>query len=68
MAFEASQPFKVSVHELDTLKAVEVLVGIKATSNCRTDEFGPSGMEPDTLSLPCSEVRVRVQFWRKALT
>jgi S-(hydroxymethyl)glutathione dehydrogenase/alcohol dehydrogenase len=49
VAFEAGQPLAVETVELDGPKAGEVLVEIKATGVCHTDEFTRSGGDPEGL-------------------
>lgn len=47
VAFEAGKPLEVVEVDLDGPKAGEVLVEIKATGICHTDEFTLSGADPE---------------------
>jgi S-(hydroxymethyl)glutathione dehydrogenase / alcohol dehydrogenase len=47
VAFEAGKPLEVTEVELDGPKAGEVMVEIKATGICHTDEFTRSGDDPE---------------------
>ncbi len=49
MAYEAGKPLVVETVELEGPKAGEVLVEIKATGVCHTDEFTRSGADPEGL-------------------
>ena len=49
VAHKAGQPLKVETVRLDGPKAGEVLVEIKATGICHTDEFTRSGADPEGL-------------------
>ena len=49
VAFEAGQPLAIETVELDGPKAGEVLVEIKASGVCHTDEFTRSGGDPEGL-------------------
>jgi S-(hydroxymethyl)glutathione dehydrogenase/alcohol dehydrogenase len=49
VAYEAGKPLVVEDVELDGPKAGEVLVEIKATGVCHTDEFTLSGADPEGL-------------------
>ena len=49
VAFEAGKPLEIVDVELDGPKAGEVLVEIKATGICHTDEFTLSGADPEGL-------------------
>ena len=46
VAFEAGKPLEIATVKLDGPKAGEVLVEIKATGICHTDEFTRSGADP----------------------
>ena len=46
VAFEAGKPLEVTTVTLEGPKAGEVLVEIKATGICHTDEFTRSGADP----------------------
>ncbi|MFQ5564577.1 MAG: alcohol dehydrogenase catalytic domain-containing protein, partial [Parvularculaceae bacterium] len=47
VAFEAGKPLEIETVQLDGPKAGEVLVEIKATGICHTDEFTRSGADPE---------------------
>jgi len=47
VAFEAGKPLEVTTVQLEGPKAGEVLVEIKATGICHTDEFTRSGADPE---------------------
>ncbi|MDZ7599789.1 MAG: S-(hydroxymethyl)glutathione dehydrogenase/class III alcohol dehydrogenase [Hoeflea sp.] len=47
VAFEAGKPLEVTTVQLDGPRAGEVLVEIKATGVCHTDEFTLSGADPE---------------------
>src|SRR5213594_5046512 len=49
VAFEAGKPLAIETVELDGPKAGEVLVEIKASGVCHTDEFTRSGGDPEGL-------------------
>ena len=49
VAFEAGKPLEVTKVQLEGPKAGEVLVEIKATGICHTDEFTRSGADPEGL-------------------
>jgi len=49
IAFEAGRPLEIETVELDGPRAGEVLVEIKATGICHTDEFTRSGADPEGL-------------------
>jgi S-(hydroxymethyl)glutathione dehydrogenase/alcohol dehydrogenase len=49
VAFEAGKPLQVETVRLDGPKAGEVLIEIKATGICHTDEFTLSGADPEGL-------------------
>ena len=49
VAFEAGKPLEVTTVQLDGPKAGEVLIEIKATGICHTDEFTLSGGDPEGL-------------------
>jgi S-(hydroxymethyl)glutathione dehydrogenase/alcohol dehydrogenase len=49
VAFEAGKPLEVTTVALDGPKAGEVMVEIKATGICHTDEFTLSGADPEGL-------------------
>ena len=47
VAFEAGQPLEITELDLAGPQAGEVLVEIKATGICHTDEFTLSGADPE---------------------
>jgi S-(hydroxymethyl)glutathione dehydrogenase / alcohol dehydrogenase len=49
IAFEAGKPLEVTTAQLDGPKAGEVMIEIKATGICHTDEFTLSGGDPEGL-------------------
>src|SRR5918997_2336327 len=49
VAFEAGKPLSVTHVQLEGPRAGEVLVEIKATGVCHTDEFTRSGADPEGL-------------------
>ena len=49
VAFEAKRPLEIVEVDLEGPKAGEVLVEIKATGICHTDEFTLSGADPEGL-------------------
>ncbi|MEZ5792739.1 MAG: S-(hydroxymethyl)glutathione dehydrogenase/class III alcohol dehydrogenase [Nitratireductor sp.] len=49
VAFQAGKPLEICEVELDGPKAGEVLVEVKATGICHTDEFTLSGADPEGL-------------------
>ena len=49
VAFEAGKPLQIEMVDLEGPKAGEVLVEIKATGICHTDEFTLSGGDPEGL-------------------
>src|SRR4051812_3921236 len=49
VAFEAGKPLEISLVDLEGPRAGEVLVEIKATGVCHTDEFTRSGADPEGL-------------------
>ena len=49
VAFEANRPLEIEEVDLDGPRAGEVLVEIKATGVCHTDEFTRSGADPEGL-------------------
>ena len=50
IAYAAGKPLEVVEVDLDGPKAGEVLVEIRATGVCHTDEFTRSGADPEGLS------------------
>jgi S-(hydroxymethyl)glutathione dehydrogenase/alcohol dehydrogenase len=49
IAYQAGRPLEIETVELDGPKAGEVLIEIKATGICHTDEFTRSGADPEGL-------------------
>jgi S-(hydroxymethyl)glutathione dehydrogenase / alcohol dehydrogenase len=49
VAYQAGKPLVIETVDLDGPKAGEVLVEIKATGVCHTDEFTRSGADPEGL-------------------
>ena len=49
VAYEAGKPLVIEEVELDGPREGEVLVEIKATGVCHTDEFTRSGADPEGL-------------------
>jgi len=49
VAWQAGQPLSIETVQLDGPKAGEVLIEIKATGICHTDEFTRSGADPEGL-------------------
>ena len=49
VAFEAGKPLSIEMVDVEGPKAGEVLVEIKATGICHTDEFTRSGDDPEGL-------------------
>jgi S-(hydroxymethyl)glutathione dehydrogenase/alcohol dehydrogenase len=49
VAFEAGKPLEIATVQLEGPKAGEVMVEIKATGVCHTDEFTRSGADPEGL-------------------
>ena len=49
VAYKAGEPLVIETVQLDGPKAGEVLVEIKATGICHTDEFTRSGADPEGL-------------------
>jgi len=47
VAFEADEPLKIETVQLEGPKEGEVLVEIRATGVCHTDEFTLSGADPE---------------------
>jgi S-(hydroxymethyl)glutathione dehydrogenase/alcohol dehydrogenase len=57
VALEKGKPLTVTEVELDGPKASEVLIEVKATGICHTDEFTLSGADPEGRSRPSSATR-----------
>ena len=49
VAYEAGKPLEIETVQLDGPRAGEVMVEIKATGICHTDEFTRSGADPEGL-------------------
>jgi len=49
VAYEAGKPLVIETVQLDGPKAYEVLIEVKATGICHTDEFKRSGADPKGL-------------------
>src|SRR4029077_6889040 len=49
VAYKAAEPLTIETVQLDGPKDGEVLVEIKATGSCHTDEFTLSGADPEGL-------------------
>ena len=49
VAFKAGEPLKIETVQLDGPREGEVLVEIKATGICHTDQFTRSGADPEGL-------------------
>ncbi|RVI73181.1 S-(hydroxymethyl)glutathione dehydrogenase, partial [Sinorhizobium meliloti] len=49
VAFEAGKPLEVMTVQLEGPRAGEVLVEVKATGICHTDDFTLSGADPEGL-------------------
>jgi S-(hydroxymethyl)glutathione dehydrogenase/alcohol dehydrogenase len=49
VAFEAGKPLQIETVQLEGPKAFEILIEIKATGICHTDEFTLSGSDPEGL-------------------
>ena len=62
VAVEAGKPLVVMDVELDGPKAGEVLVEIKATGMCHTDEFTHLGDDPKGFSLRFWPMRARASL------
>ena len=68
VALEAGKPLEVMDVELDGPRAGEVLVEIKATGLCHTDEFTRSGEDPEGIFpaiLGHEGAGVRDRNWRR---
>lgn len=50
LAYAAGKPLEIATVDLDGPRDGEVLVEIKATGICHTDEFTRSGADPEGLS------------------
>ena len=66
VAFEAGKPLEIVEVNLEGPKAGEVLVEIKATGICHTDEFTRSGADPEGCFRRSLAMRARAWCWRWA--
>ena len=66
VAYEAGKPLTIETVTLAGPQAGEVLVEIKATGICHTDEFTLSAPTPRGSSPPSSDTRARAWWWRSA--
>ena len=57
VAFEAGKPLEITTVQLEGPRAGEVLVEIKATGICHTDEFTRSGADPKASFPPFSVMK-----------
>ena len=57
VAFAAGKPFELLEVEIEGPRAGEVLIEIKATGICHTDEFTLSGADPEGLFRRSSATR-----------
>ncbi len=60
VAFEAGKPLEVIEVDLEGPKEGEVLVEIRATGICHTDEFTLSGADPRESSLQFWDMKAQV--------
>ena len=63
IAYAAGKPLEVVTLDLDGPKAGEVLVELKATGICHTDEFTRSGADPEGLFPAILGMRVPASSW-----
>ena len=66
VAFAPGKPLEVTTVQLDGPRAGEVLLEIKATGVCHTDEFTLSGADPEGCSRLFSGTRAPVSSSRPA--
>ncbi len=66
VALEAGKPLEVMEVNLEGPKAGEVMIEIKATGICHTDEFTRSGDDPEGSSPPSWAMRARASWSRSA--
>ncbi len=59
VALTAGQPLQITTVQLEGPRDGEVLVEIKATGVCHTDEFTLSGADPEGLFRPSSVTKAR---------
>ena len=64
VAVEAGKPLEIMEVNLEGPKRGEVLVEIKATGLCHTDEFTRSGDDPEGIFPPSSAMRARAWCWK----
>jgi S-(hydroxymethyl)glutathione dehydrogenase/alcohol dehydrogenase len=62
IAYAAGKPLEVVTLDLDGPKAGEVLVELKATGICHTDEFTRSGADPEGIFPASSAMKARVSW------
>ncbi len=62
VAFAAGKPLEIVEVDLEGPKAGEVLIEIKATGICHTDDFTLSGPIPRACSRPFSAMKARA-WW-----
>ncbi len=68
VAYKAGDPLVIETVDLDGPKAGEVLVEIKATGICHTDEFTRSGADPEGCFRRSSAMKARAlsSMWARA--
>ena len=64
VALEAGKPLEVMEVELDGPRAGEVLIEVKATGLCHTDEFTRSGDDPEGI-FPA--ILVTIEIWQSSV-
>ena len=67
VAVQAGKPLEVMTVQLDGPKAGEVLIEVKATGICRTDDFALSGADPEGLFPAFSATKVPASSSMSAL-
>ena len=65
VAVQAGKPLEIMTVQLEGPRAGEVLVEVKATGICHTDEFTLSGADPEGRACrkPCSRLRLPRERW-----
>jgi S-(hydroxymethyl)glutathione dehydrogenase/alcohol dehydrogenase len=63
VAYEAGKPLVIETVDLEGPKAGEVLVEIRATGVCHTDEFTRSGADPEGRSPRSPGMKARAWWW-----
>ena len=63
VATKAGKPLEVTTINVDGPKEGEVLVEIRATGVCHTDEFTLSGADPEGIFPPFWAMRARASLW-----